>query len=55
MNKKKLLLTIKCKEKCPFRKFEGCCYECPDCNECEGKCPCHPADCGGRISEKEDA
>lgn len=51
MRKKKLVLTIKCREKCPLHKIEGCCYECPDQNGCEGRRWHHPSDCEGRIRD----
>lgn len=41
---------IKCKNKCPLGKFEGCCKDCPE-QKCEDACPSDPATCGDSTYE----
>jgi len=48
---------IKCKNKCPMGKFDGCCRNCPEWGEAGEKCPesCveHPNECGESIFDEE--
>lgn len=48
---------IKCKNKCPLGKFDGCCRNCPEWGEAGEKCPesCveHPNECGESVFDEE--
>lgn len=36
---------IKCKNPCPYGKFDGCCHFCPECVSCADPCPENPEKC----------
>ena len=42
---------IKCKNSCPLGKFEGCCVECPEKDDCPDSCQQTPQDCGEAVFE----
>ena len=48
---------IKCKNKCPLGRFDGCCRNCPEWGEAGENCPesCveHPNECGEAIFNEE--
>lgn len=46
---------IKCENKCPLDKFEGCCGVCPDRENCPEKCEEHPGYCGESVFDEESA
>ena len=37
---------IKCENKCPLEKFEGCCQCCPENKDCPEACEHEPGSCG---------
>ena len=46
---------IYCKNKCPLRKFDGCCRSCPDRPDCPEVCEHDPAQCGDATWDEETA
>jgi hypothetical protein len=44
---------IRCNNKCPLEKFEGCCHSCPHIEECEEACGSDPKTCGEAIFDEE--
>lgn len=44
---------IKCKNKCPFGKFDGCCCECPEREDCNETCQEEPTACGESTFDDE--
>ena len=43
----------KCENPCPYGKFDGCCYFCPDRVSCADACPENPEKCGQAIFDEE--
>ena len=43
----------KCENPCPYGKFDGCCYFCPDRVSCADPCPENPEKCGQAIFDEE--
>ena len=43
----------KCENPCPYGKFDGCCYFCPDRVSCAVACPENPEKCGQAIFDEE--
>lgn len=46
---------IKCKNKCPLKKFEGCCHSCPEHDKCSDSCTGDPNGCKDAIFDEESA
>lgn len=40
---------IKCKNKCPSNKFDGCCIDCPESTDCNDLCELMPDSCSDSI------
>lgn len=43
----------KCENPCPYGKFDGCCYFCPDRVSCADACPENPEKCKQAIFDEE--
>ena len=46
---------IKCENRCPESKFDGCCCECPDREDCQSICTDTPDKCGFSITEEDNS
>ncbi len=44
---------IKCKNKCPLGKFDGCCQCCPENKGCPEVCEQEPGSCGEAVFDEE--
>ena len=44
---------IKCKNKCPLGKFDGCCQCCPESKGCPEACGYEPGSCGEATFDEE--
>ena len=44
---------IKCENKCPLEKFEGCCQCCPENKDCPEACEHEPGSCGEATFDEE--
>lgn len=44
---------IKCKNKCPLGKFDGCCQCCPENKGCPEACEYEPGSCGEATFDEE--
>lgn len=44
---------IKCQNSCPFGKFEGCCYSCPEMQTCKESCSEVPEQCQCSTFDEE--
>lgn len=46
---------IKCKNKCPLDKFDGCCYSCMEFATCSERCDEHYSSCADATFDEDDA
>ena len=46
---------IKCENTCPLRKFDGCCYSCPEFEKCKDACSEDFKKCGCSTVDEETA